>query len=172
MVLKSEELEELDKEKERFFASEMKEMESFKANVAKFAEESGTEIQELKNHTEQVRLSVGKQSRLRFVEVNEGLIKSLIKEEEWQGRDGYSREASIKIGGESLNITTWSQLIQVHLLLLDGGDFVKQMQDNEVLHDILASHLEENSSLQGKGPDGGVEEKVKQIQALASSSTF
>ncbi|KAL8110511.1 hypothetical protein AgCh_026289 [Apium graveolens] len=54
-VLKSEvqEPEELDKEKERFFASKMKEMESFKAEVAKFAEESGREMQELKNHTEQ-----------------------------------------------------------------------------------------------------------------------
>ncbi|KAL8147677.1 hypothetical protein AgCh_005121 [Apium graveolens] len=37
---------------------------------------------------------------------------------------------------------------------------------------FLASHLKENSSLQGKGPDGGVQEKVKQIKTLASSSTF
>ncbi|KAL8124554.1 hypothetical protein AgCh_012272 [Apium graveolens] len=52
------ELEELDKEKERFFASKMKEMESFKAEEAKFAEKSGKEMQELKNHTEQVYFNV------------------------------------------------------------------------------------------------------------------
>ncbi|KAL8126999.1 hypothetical protein AgCh_014062 [Apium graveolens] len=36
--------------------------------------------------------------------------------------DGYSPETSMKIGGESLNTTTWSQLIQVHLLLLDEAN--------------------------------------------------
>ncbi|XP_074380002.1 uncharacterized protein LOC141721141 isoform X2 [Apium graveolens] len=52
--------------------------------------------------------------------------------------DGYSPETSMKIGGESLNTTTWSQLIQLNFLkhFLAGG-FVKQMQDNEVLHDIF-----------------------------------
>ncbi|KAL8147400.1 hypothetical protein AgCh_004929 [Apium graveolens] len=52
--------------------------------------------------------------------------------------DGYSPETSIKIGGESLNTMTWSQLIQLNnLKQFLAGDFVKQMQDNEVLHDIF-----------------------------------
>ncbi|KAL8119783.1 hypothetical protein AgCh_017047 [Apium graveolens] len=65
-VLKSEvqELEECNKEKKRFFAAQMKEMESFKAEVAKFAEESGKEIQELKNHTEQQEVSPRTSGRL------------------------------------------------------------------------------------------------------------
>lgn len=33
-----------------------------------------------------------------------------------QCQDGYPPETSIKIGGESLNVTSWSQLIQVPLL--------------------------------------------------------
>ncbi|KAL8090227.1 hypothetical protein AgCh_039630 [Apium graveolens] len=37
---------------------------------------------------------------------------------------------------------------------------------------FLASYLKENSSLQGKDPDGGVQEKVNKIKTLASSSTF
>lgn len=55
-VLKSEvqELEELEREKERYFASEIKEMESFKAEVVKFADESRREVQELRNQAEQV----------------------------------------------------------------------------------------------------------------------
>lgn len=55
-VLKSEvqEMEELEREKERYFASEMKEMEDFKAEVAKFSDESRREVQELENQAEQV----------------------------------------------------------------------------------------------------------------------
>ncbi|KAL1813982.1 uncharacterized protein LOC108227977 [Daucus carota subsp. sativus] len=52
--------------------------------------------------------------------------------------DGFSPETSMKIGGESLNTTSWSQLIQLNFLKhFLGGGFVKQMQDNEVLHDIF-----------------------------------
>ncbi|KAK1391563.1 Interferon-related developmental regulator 1 [Heracleum sosnowskyi] len=52
--------------------------------------------------------------------------------------NGNSPETLMKIGGESVNTTTWSQLIQLNFLkhFLAGG-FVKQMQDNEVLHDIF-----------------------------------
>lgn len=58
-VLKSEvqELEESEKEKERYFAFETKEMEDFKAVVAKFAVESRRDVQELKNQVEQLKSS-------------------------------------------------------------------------------------------------------------------
>ncbi|KAL8108513.1 uncharacterized protein LOC141672573 [Apium graveolens] len=58
-VLKSEvqELEELEREKERYFASELKEMEGFKAEVAKFADQSRKEVQELRNQNEQLKSS-------------------------------------------------------------------------------------------------------------------
>ncbi|XP_074335209.1 uncharacterized protein LOC141672491 [Apium graveolens] len=58
-VLKSEvqELEELEREKERYFASELKEMEGFKAEVEKFADQSRKEVQELRNQAEQLKSS-------------------------------------------------------------------------------------------------------------------
>ncbi|KAI8550076.1 hypothetical protein RHMOL_Rhmol06G0076000 [Rhododendron molle] len=52
--------------------------------------------------------------------------------------DGYPPETSIKIGGESLNVTSWSQLIQLNFLRhFLGGGFVKHMQENEFLHDLF-----------------------------------
>lgn len=52
--------------------------------------------------------------------------------------DGYSPETSMKIGGESLTTSSWSQLIQLNFLkhFLQGG-FVKHMQENEFLHDLF-----------------------------------
>ncbi|KAL9257712.1 Interferon-related developmental regulator 1-like protein [Drosera capensis] len=52
--------------------------------------------------------------------------------------DGYPPESSIKIGGESLSTSTWSQLIQLNFLkhFLKGG-FVKHMQENYFLHDVF-----------------------------------
>ncbi|XP_052201495.1 uncharacterized protein LOC127807571 [Diospyros lotus] len=51
---------------------------------------------------------------------------------------GHPPESSTKIGGESLNATSWSQLIQLdffrHFL---GAGFVKHMQENEFLHDVF-----------------------------------
>ncbi|XAR48420.1 hypothetical protein NMG60_11031242 [Bertholletia excelsa] len=52
--------------------------------------------------------------------------------------DGYSPETSMKIGGESLNIATWSQLIQLNFLRhFLGGGLDKHMQENEFLHDVF-----------------------------------
>uniref|UniRef100_A0A5B6ZTI5 Interferon-related developmental regulator 1 n=1 Tax=Davidia involucrata TaxID=16924 RepID=A0A5B6ZTI5_DAVIN len=52
---------------------------------------------------------------------------------------GYSPETSMKIGGESLNTTTWCQLIQLNFLKhFLGGGFVKHMQENEFLHDVFS----------------------------------
>ncbi|CAA3005571.1 interferon-related developmental regulator 1-like [Olea europaea subsp. europaea] len=52
--------------------------------------------------------------------------------------DGHTPETSVKIGGESLNTTTWAQLIQLNFLKhFLGGGFVKHMQENEFLHDVF-----------------------------------
>ncbi|PON72938.1 Coatomer beta subunit [Parasponia andersonii] len=52
--------------------------------------------------------------------------------------DGYCPEVSVKIGGESLQTSTWSKLIQLNFLKhFLGGGFVKHMQENELLHDIF-----------------------------------
>ncbi|KAK4274630.1 hypothetical protein QN277_017824 [Acacia crassicarpa] len=51
---------------------------------------------------------------------------------------GYSREIATKIGGDSLQTSSWSQMIQLnffkHFL---GGGFIKHMQENEFLHDVF-----------------------------------
>jgi hypothetical protein len=52
--------------------------------------------------------------------------------------DGYSPENSIKIGGESLQTSSWSQQIQLNFLKrFLGGGFIKHMQENEFLHDVF-----------------------------------
>lgn len=52
--------------------------------------------------------------------------------------DGYAPETSIKIGKDSLNTSTWSQLIQLsyfkHFL---AGGFIKHMLENEFLQDVF-----------------------------------
>ncbi|CAH1449505.1 unnamed protein product [Lactuca virosa] len=51
---------------------------------------------------------------------------------------GYAPKTSVKIGGESLTTTTWSQLIQLNFLKrFLGGGFVKHMQENEFLHEVF-----------------------------------
>ncbi|XP_076889650.1 uncharacterized protein LOC143540491 [Bidens hawaiensis] len=53
--------------------------------------------------------------------------------------DGYAPETSVKIGGESLTTTSWSQLIQLNFIkrFLSGG-FVKHMQENGFLHEVFS----------------------------------
>ncbi|KAI3460155.1 hypothetical protein Pfo_016818 [Paulownia fortunei] len=52
--------------------------------------------------------------------------------------DGYTPETTVKIGGESLNTSTWAQLIQLNFLKhFLGGGFVKHMQENQFLHDVF-----------------------------------
>ncbi|KAM7266242.1 hypothetical protein ACFE04_004139 [Oxalis oulophora] len=52
--------------------------------------------------------------------------------------DGYSPETTMKIGGDSLHVSTWSKLIQLNYMrhFLAGG-FVKHMQENRFLHDLF-----------------------------------
>ncbi|XP_049355260.1 uncharacterized protein LOC125819897 [Solanum verrucosum] len=52
--------------------------------------------------------------------------------------EGYTPESSMKIGGDSLTTTTWSQLIQLNFLKhFLGGGFVKHMQENEFLQTVF-----------------------------------
>ncbi|XAR61961.1 hypothetical protein NMG60_11016521 [Bertholletia excelsa] len=52
--------------------------------------------------------------------------------------DGNPPKTSVKIGRESLNTTSWSQLIQLNFLKhFLGGGFVKHMQENEFLHEVF-----------------------------------
>lgn len=52
--------------------------------------------------------------------------------------DDYSPEISIKIGSDTLQTSTWSQLIQLNFLKhFLGGGFIKHMQENELLQDVL-----------------------------------
>ncbi|XVE95024.1 hypothetical protein REPUB_Repub02eG0060400 [Reevesia pubescens] len=52
--------------------------------------------------------------------------------------DGYSPETSTKIGGDSLQTSRWSQMIQLNFLRrFLGGGFTKHMQENEFLQDVF-----------------------------------
>uniref|UniRef100_I1M8T5 Interferon-related developmental regulator N-terminal domain-containing protein n=1 Tax=Glycine max TaxID=3847 RepID=I1M8T5_SOYBN len=51
---------------------------------------------------------------------------------------GYSPEISMKIGGDSLQTSSWSQMIQLNFLKhFLGGGFVKHMQENEFLQEVF-----------------------------------
>ncbi|CAL5383846.1 unnamed protein product [Camellia sinensis] len=68
--------------------------------------------------------------------------------------DGYPPETSMKIGGESLNTTSWSQLIQ-HFI---GGGFVKHMQENEFLHEVFG-FTPKRKQLPGNEPRMSISDK-------------
>lgn len=52
--------------------------------------------------------------------------------------DGYAPEISMKIGGDSLQTSSWSQMIQLNFIKhFLGGGFIKHMQDNDFLHDVF-----------------------------------
>ncbi|OIV96363.1 hypothetical protein TanjilG_09790 [Lupinus angustifolius] len=51
---------------------------------------------------------------------------------------GYSPEISMKIGGDSLQTSSWSQMIQLNFIKhFLGGGFTKHMQENEFLHEVF-----------------------------------
>ncbi|OIW14910.1 hypothetical protein TanjilG_30629 [Lupinus angustifolius] len=51
---------------------------------------------------------------------------------------GYSPEMSTKIGGDSLQTSSWFQMIQLNFIKhFLGGGFTKHMQENEFLHDVF-----------------------------------
>uniref|UniRef100_A0A1J3CKN1 Interferon-related developmental regulator 1 n=1 Tax=Noccaea caerulescens TaxID=107243 RepID=A0A1J3CKN1_NOCCA len=88
--------------------------------------------------TNQVRdLSVeagGKGSAKKDLNTQRNLFKDLVEFLE----DGYAPETSTKIGGDSLQTSTWYQMIQLNFLKhFLGGGFIKHMQENEFLHDVF-----------------------------------
>ncbi|TKY74977.1 Interferon-related developmental regulator 1 [Spatholobus suberectus] len=51
---------------------------------------------------------------------------------------GHSPEISMKIGGDSLQTSSWSEMIQLNFIKhFLGGGFIKHMQENEFLHDVF-----------------------------------
>ncbi|KAI4339818.1 hypothetical protein MLD38_024718 [Melastoma candidum] len=72
--------------------------------------------------------------------------------------DGSCPEMSIKIGGDTLTTTTWTQLVQLNYLKhFLGGGFVKHMQENELLHQIFGFTPKKNTG--GAGHQMSSEEK-------------
>ncbi|XP_044474467.1 interferon-related developmental regulator 1-like [Mangifera indica] len=103
------------------------------------SQEGYTHVQGLKGKIlNQVRnLSIeagGKGSAKKDLNNQRNLFKDILEFLE----DGYCPETSMKIGGESLKTSTWSQMIQLNFLKhFLGGGFIKHMQENEFLHDVL-----------------------------------
>ncbi|KAJ4963938.1 hypothetical protein NE237_023877 [Protea cynaroides] len=76
----------------------------------------------------------GKGSTKKYLSSQRNLFRDIVEFLE----DGYCPETSIKIGGDLVNTSTWSQLIQFNFLKrFLGGGFLKHMHDNELLHDIF-----------------------------------
>ncbi|XP_048130695.1 interferon-related developmental regulator 2 isoform X1 [Rhodamnia argentea] len=76
----------------------------------------------------------GKGSAKKDLNSQRNLFKDILEFLEY----GNSPEASIKIGGDVLQTSTWCKLIQLNFLKhFLGGGFVKHMQDNELLHEIF-----------------------------------
>ena len=51
---------------------------------------------------------------------------------------GYSPDISMKIGGDSLQASSWSEMIQLNFIKhFLGGGFIKHMQENEFLHEVF-----------------------------------
>ncbi|KAK6116007.1 hypothetical protein DH2020_008276 [Rehmannia glutinosa] len=74
--------------------------------------------------------------------------------------DGYTPETSTKIGGESLNTSTWADLIQINFLKhFLGGGFVKHMQDNQFLHDVFGFKPKKNLLSRAERMSGSQKDK-------------
>ncbi|XVF36407.1 hypothetical protein REPUB_Repub19eG0056000 [Reevesia pubescens] len=121
------------------FAAEAKGSSDGSVSEGNKSKEGFSHIQGLKGKIlNQVRdLSVeagGKGSAKKDLNNQRNLFKDVLEFLE----DGYSPETSVKIGGDSLQTSTWSQLIQLNFLRrFLGGGFTKHMQDNEFLQDAL-----------------------------------
>ncbi|KAK7383223.1 hypothetical protein VNO78_28896 [Psophocarpus tetragonolobus] len=102
-------------------------------------QESYTHLQGLKGKViNQVKnLSVeagGKGSAKKDLNSQRNLFRDILEFFEY----GYSPEISMKIGGDSLQTTSWSQMIQLNFLKhFLGGGFIKHMQENEFLQDVF-----------------------------------
>ncbi|XP_022140322.1 interferon-related developmental regulator 1 [Momordica charantia] len=75
--------------------------------------------------------------------------------------DGYCPETSIKIGGDLLQTSTWSKLIQLNFLKhYLGGGFVKHMQENEFLHDVFGFTPKKKFLLDGEHRISSAEKRM------------
>ncbi|KAJ4837005.1 hypothetical protein Tsubulata_045182 [Turnera subulata] len=74
--------------------------------------------------------------------------------------DGYTPEVSLKIAGDLVRTSSWSNLIQLNFLKhFLGGGFVKHMQENEFLHDVFG--FTPKRSTQGVDPQvSGAEKRM------------
>ncbi|XP_050206732.1 uncharacterized protein LOC126656255 [Mercurialis annua] len=76
----------------------------------------------------------GKGSAKKDLNSQRNLFKDVLEFLEY----GYCPETSMKIGGDLLHTSTWSQLIQLNFLKhFLGGGFIRHMQDNELLHEVF-----------------------------------
>ncbi|XP_062165157.1 uncharacterized protein LOC133871756 [Alnus glutinosa] len=74
---------------------------------------------------------------------------------------GYCPETSMKIGGESLQTSSWSQLIQLNFLKhFLGGGFVKHMQENEFLQDFFGFKPKKKNLLEDEHRISSVEKRM------------
>ncbi|KAI4389870.1 hypothetical protein MLD38_002044 [Melastoma candidum] len=84
----------------------------------------------------------GKGSAKRDLNSQRNLFKDILEFLE----DGSCPKMSVKIGGDMLTTTTWSQLVQLNYLKhFLGSGFVKHMQDNDLLHEIFGFTPKKNT---------------------------
>ncbi|CAN8304081.1 unnamed protein product [Cochlearia groenlandica] len=77
----------------------------------------------------------GKGSAKKDLNTQRNLFKDLVEFLE----DGSTPETSTKVGGDTLQTSTWYQMIQLNFLKhFLGGGFIKHMQENEFLHDVFS----------------------------------
>ncbi|KAL1353636.1 interferon-related developmental regulator 1 [Arachis ipaensis] len=89
----------------------------------------------VKNQVENLSVEAGgKGSAKKDLNTQRNLFRDILDFFEY----GDSPEISMKIGGDSLQTSSWSQMIQLNYLKhFLGGGFIKHMQENEFLHDVF-----------------------------------
>ncbi|KAK8581047.1 hypothetical protein V6N12_071291 [Hibiscus sabdariffa] len=85
--------------------------------------------------------------------------------------DGYSPETSMKIGGDALQTSSWSQLIQLNFLrrFLSGG-FTKHMQENEFLQDIFGFTPNKRNLMGGEHISNGEKRMYKSPNSVINKA--
>ncbi|KAL1217201.1 hypothetical protein V5N11_021789 [Cardamine amara subsp. amara] len=98
-------------------------------------EKFSAEVKGTANGTVREGKAGGKGSAKKDLNTQRNLFKDLVEFLE----DGYAPETSTKVGGDSLQTSTWYQMIQLNYLKhFLGGGFIKHMQENEFLHDVFS----------------------------------
>ncbi|KAE8683323.1 activating signal cointegrator 1 complex subunit 2-like isoform X1 [Hibiscus syriacus] len=85
--------------------------------------------------------------------------------------DGYCPETSMKIGGDSLQTSTWSQLIQLNFLRhFLGGGFTKHMQENEFFLDVFGFTPKRRNLLGSERISNGQKRMLKSPNSVISKA--